>query len=237
MQLVFIDETSDTKFKDYFGISCCIINSHFYKTVKSDFQSILLKEKWDPNIEFKGSYLFSASKGDRSISIEKRVLIAKKILRLNVSVKHSRMKFYYLAQKSKDQRIDYLAYLPLFLDKILPKPKHTGSKDVICIQCDNRNDISNDEIRNSLLPVINKNGYTLLENVIQANSNFETVGLLYADIVGYLTSRIETISNDVELFDNIPEDQLMNNGKIKKLTSSIELIRMIKSLNRFQVKV
>ena len=31
-----------------------------------------------------------------------------------------------------------------------------------------------------------------------AKSNFHTVGILYADIVGYLAARIDTISNELE---------------------------------------
>ena len=30
MLLVFIDETGDDKFKDYFGLSCAVINTNFY---------------------------------------------------------------------------------------------------------------------------------------------------------------------------------------------------------------
>lgn len=71
MLLAFVDETSDTKFKDYFGLCCATINSSFYRQIKDDFQRILTNGGWNPNIEFKGSYLFSALSGDTSVPIEK----------------------------------------------------------------------------------------------------------------------------------------------------------------------
>lgn len=87
MIFAFIDETSDAKFKEYFGLSCALINSNFYQQIKNDFQNILLEAGWDPTIEFKGSYLFSATKGCSHVSIEKRIEIASNILSLNVSEK------------------------------------------------------------------------------------------------------------------------------------------------------
>lgn len=86
------------------------------------------------------------------------------------------------------------------------------------------------------MPVLKKRHYCLFEDVTTPNSNFETVGILYADIVGYLKARIDTISNDSELFENIPKDQLLNNGKIKKLLSSKSLIDGIKNLVKYSVK-
>jgi len=62
MLLAFVDETSDVKYKDYLGLSVALINASFYPKIKREAQSILIKGGWDPRIEFKGSYLFSASK-------------------------------------------------------------------------------------------------------------------------------------------------------------------------------
>ena len=43
MLLVFVDETSDSKFKDYFGLSVATINYTKYSKVKTEFQKILKK--------------------------------------------------------------------------------------------------------------------------------------------------------------------------------------------------
>lgn len=76
-----------------------------------------------------------------------------------------------------------------------------------------------------------KRGFALYENVLMASSGFETVGILYADIVGYLQARVETISSDAELFENITAEHWDTNGKLKKLRSSTEILQGIKELD------
>ena len=130
MLLVFIDETSDSKFKNYFGISCSVINSSFYRKIKENFQTILSEAGWDTEIEFKGSYLFSASSGDLNITIEERIDIASKVLALNTSKQNARMKFYYLKKSSKNFRQDYLTFLPILLEKALSQQRFLSFKTV-----------------------------------------------------------------------------------------------------------
>jgi len=236
MLLVFFDETSDSKFKDYFGLSCVVINSAHYTQVKTEFHNILLKNGWNPEIEFKGSYLFSANSGDTDIDIERRILIAEGILDLNTSKKNARINFHYFKTRSTNHKDDYLEYAPQLLEKVLPKPKHKNGKDIVSIHCDKRSDISINELRSVFLPVIHKKKYTLYEDIHMVNSRFETVGILYADIVGYLIARVDTISTDAELFENIPPEEWENNGKIKKWKSSTKLLGKIKNLNLYELR-
>ena len=236
MILLFIDETGDSKFKEYFGLSVAIINSGFYQTLKTGFHKILTDAGWDCTVEFKGSYLFSAKKGCKDISVEKRVEIATKLLDLNTSKINSRIKFAYFHKDSQNHKQDYLLYLPKLVDKILPSAKKAGGKDVIAVYCDNRTDLKPVEIQDVLNPVFKKRKYTLLENVVMTDSDINTIGILYADIVGYLSARIDTISNDSELFENVPTDEFEKNGKIRKYISSKKLIEAIKSLKAYTVK-
>jgi hypothetical protein len=237
MLLAFVDETSDTKFKDYFGLCCAAINSNFYRQIKDDFHKILIDGGWNPDIEFKGSYLFSALSGDTNVSIEKRIEITSSILALNAAKHNARMKFTYLKKTSQDQKEAYLKYLPVLLEKALPKAKKGGGKDILSLNCDRRDDVSPKEIYEVANPVIQEKGYTLLEDIVISRSGFHTVGILYADIVGYLYARVDTIANDSELFQNIPPEQWENNGKIKKLKSSTNLLGLIKKFDRYEVVV
>ena len=84
-------------------------------------------------------------------------------------------------------------------------------------------------------PVVEEKGYVLFEQVSMATSCFETVGLLYADIVGYLVSRIDTISSDEGLFD-IPKECYETDGRVRKLRSSTALLSKIKRLSKYEVK-
>jgi hypothetical protein len=237
MILVFIDETSDTKFKDYLGLSCAVVKHNYYRQIKVGFQQILIKGGWNPTIEFKGSYLFSASKGCIDIPVEKRVEMAEEIIDLNIANKNARMKFAYLKSNSTDGKREYLRYLPPLLYKVLPKPIKGQGKDLVSVFCDYRSDISVREIRASIRPAINQRGYTLYEDVVQVASNFETVGIAYADIIGYLSARIDIISNDSELFENLSEEHFEQNGKLRKLRTSIQIMDKIKQLTIYEVKL
>lgn len=237
MKLVFVDETSDSKFSEYFGLCCAIIDSFYYAQLKRQFHSILLKSGWDPSIEFKGSTLFSAKTGDVSVGIEKRIDIANEILDLNTAKKNARMNFHYFRTTSKKHKKDYLTYLPKVLDKAIGNAQNKAGKDIVAIQCDNRSDINIHEIREVVLPVVQKRKFVLFEDIVMPSSRFETVGILYADLIGYLLARIETISSDAELFENIPPEELKNNGKVKKLNSSKKLLDQIKQLNLYKLKI
>lgn len=236
---VFIDETSDAKFKDYFGLCCAIVKHSFYRQIKTGFQRILIDGGWDPTVEFKGSYIFSASKGCPEVPVDRRVDLAEAIIDLNIAHKNARMKFAYLKTTTRDPKSTYLSYLPILLDRVLPrvrKGERKQGKDLVTVQCDYRNDITPREVREAVLSVLYDKGYTLFEDVSIVASNFETVGLAYADIVGYLVARIDTIVNDSELFENIPPELFETNGKIKKLRSSVRLITKIKRLSLYAVE-
>ena len=236
MWLVFVDETSDVKFKNYFGISVAIVNSSFYPGLKRDAQQLLIDSGWDPQIEFKGSCIFSATKGCPSVSVEKRIELASALLDLNVANKNRRMKFCYVRMDSTNQKKDYLTFLPLLFRKALPKAESGRDKDLLCITCDKRSDISANDIQAAVKPIIDEKCFVLYEDICTISSNFQTIGLLFADIVGYLVARIDTISRDSDLFDNIPKELFEQNAKIRKLQSSSALISKIKKLSLFEVK-
>lgn len=81
-----------------------------------------------------------------------------------------------------------------------------------------------------------KNRFKLYEDIQYVHSNFQTVGILYADIVGYLMARVEVISSDSELFDSIPTELFGQNMKIQKLKTSLNLVKKIRSLSLYEVK-
>ncbi len=160
MLLVFVDETSDSKFKDYLGLSVATINYTKYPKVKTEFQKILKKSKWDESIEFKGSCLFSTKSGDTKVTIEERIEIAEKVIDLNISKTNARMNFHYLKHTAdpKEHGKEYLRLLPLLLNKCIPKAPSGAGKNIVSIYCDYRNDINIKELRDAITPIFhNKN--------------------------------------------------------------------------------
>jgi hypothetical protein len=238
MIFIFVDETSDDKFKDYFGLCCTAVNQTYYPEIKREFQSLLQSGGWNLDVEFKGSYIFSSTKGCTEVDIEKRVEITEKLLELVSSKKNSRMKLSYFRMKSENQKNDYLEYLPILVWNILGEYGYSGKggKNLVTLFCDNRSDITIQEIRKAVLPAIESRKYIMVEDVIQVNSNCETIGVLISDIIGYLMSRVEVVVNDSELFENLTSDQIENNGKIKKMRTSFQLIDKLKKMTIYNVK-
>lgn len=229
---IFIDETGDNKYRDYFGITCVGINHIFYAKIKKDIQNTLKNANWDLNTEFKGSYIFSASRGCIEVDIDSRIKIVEKIFELTTSEKNSRMKLSFFRKKSDNHKKDYLEYLPLLVDETIKKynPSQKQGKNLVSITCDNRDDVSVKELREIILPVVRNRKCQLFEDVMKIDSNCETVGLFFSDIIGYLMSRIETITSDSDLFINLTPEQIQKNGKLKKLMSSWYLIEKLRSM-------
>jgi len=233
--LVFVDETGDRKDKAYLGFSILTMNAVFYPSLKKKVHAILDGIEWDRTVEFKGSYLFSQSKGCSEVQVERRVEAANKILALNMASDNSRMKFHYGRLSSNNHCEEYLQNLPTLLKKALPKPPKGAGKNLLTVVCDERGDIGPDKMQQALASSIGERGWMLLERVNMVRSSYDTVGLMLADIVGYLNSRIETISNDAELFEKLTADRLKNNGRLRKLRSSTELISKIRRFKLHQL--
>lgn len=237
MQLVFVDETGDQENKNYFGLSLALIDSSHYRIIKSNFQSILTKNSWNKEIEFKGSCLFSSSKGDKNIDIEKRLNICSELLALNRAKNNARIKFAYVKKdNSIDQKADYLNYLPKLMNKVLVKAKKKNGKDLLAIHCDERSDIKISDINLAIEKLLIEKGYKLFENIVISKSNFETVGILYADLVGYLFGRVDNMSRDIDLFESLSKEQIESNNRLKKFQTSNELINLLKIFKAYEVK-
>jgi hypothetical protein len=234
MKLLFFDETSDDKFKEYLGVCCAAIDARNYPRVKSEFQAILKKYGWSTKNEFKGNVLFSASQGDKSVSVETRVQIAEDILNLNVAKKNARIQFHYFRKNSQSPKEDYLACIPEIIRKALPRT--TAPKNLVSVHFDHRSDIDLADLRSAVIPAVEESGYILFEDIAMPTSRYETVGILYADLIGYLLSRIDTIRSDSELFDNVSREMWEKNGKIRKMLSSQKLIEKVKNLSLYVEK-
>ncbi len=174
-----------------------------------------------------------------NVSIAERIEIAEQVIKLNIAKANARMNFHYLRHTAdpKQHGQEYLRLLPMLLAKALPKAPSGAGKNLISITCDHRSDVKLKNLSEAISPVLEKKKYVALEEPTMVSSNFNTVGVLYADIIGYLAARIDTISNDAELFEGITKEQFENNGKIRKLRASASLIGEVKNIGNYEVKV
>jgi hypothetical protein len=235
MKLVFIDETGDKKFKDYLGLCIATIDARSYPLLKRESLKILEETGWDTETEFKGSFLFSATKGSSGVEVQERVDAAHRLLDLNTSDQKSRLKFAYGKMSSTNKGADYLAGVPQLLQirRVLPRASKGAGKNLISVTCDDRDDVKEDDLHRAIKPVLEEKGYIVLERVHQARSAPDAVGLMFADLVAYLVGRADTISNDAEFFEGLDQEQLKRSSKVRKLRSSTDLLKKIKRLDLY----
>lgn len=239
-KLLFVDESGDNKFKDYLGVCVAVVDSTKYPLIKKRFHKTLLQHGWDPDVEFKGSYLFSASKGDPNIDVQTRIKIAEELLGLNVSKSNARIRFRFettRVRSGESEAATYLSMLPRVLRKALPPQAGGAGKNLVSVFADERSDVRKQDLRVAVQSAVHERGYELLEDVVTAQSNFHTVGVLFADLVAYLAARIDNISSDAELFQELPNDPGKENSKLRKLESSMQLVSRIKQLDWAEAKV
>lgn len=238
MRLVFVDETGDKDQKDYLGLCVASIDSRSYPKLKRTAHKILRGKKWEESVEFKGHYLFSEKKGCSAVPVEDRVAIARELLDLNVAKDNVRMKFAFGALRSDNHGRDYVKYLPGLLDAVLTKAADGAGKDLIAVTCDERSDVDPETLHAAIDPVLTKKGYVVFEHVVWAKSSFHTPGLMFADLVGYLQARTETLKpeTDAGLFDELDEDELRRKPKLRKLLASRDLLSRIKKLDIYRAR-
>lgn len=230
MRLLFIDETGFNTKKDYLGFCLVSVDATKYPMLKAKTRKILKGIDWDEDVEFKGHFLFSKTKGCTEVEVDKRVEAAHKILELN-SGSNTRISFAYGVMKSTHQGDDYLSALPGLIAKMLPRAQKGAGKNLIAVSCDERSDVNIDDLNKAITAAVNLRGYVMLERVMQVRSSFDTVGLMFADLVGYLMCRLDT--SDVERFQGLSPEELNGSSHFKKLKTSSELLDKIKKLEMY----
>lgn len=235
MLLAFVDEAGDRDDREYLGFSILTINAIAYPGVKEEVRTILDRIDWDPTVEFKGSYLFSQSKGCSDVQVALRVEAASRIIELNAAATNSRMRFHYGRLRSTTHGEDYLAHLPGLLKKALPRPPKGRGKNLLSVACDQRTDVTLDQLQAALAPAVADRGWVLFERIASVRSSCDTVGIMLADIVGYLASRIDNLGSDAELFEGLTPEQVEANGSLRKLRSSTKLIGQIRRFGYYSL--
>lgn len=234
MKLLFFDETQDHNNKEYLGISCSYIDHIFYGKLKNVFFDLLAKYNWDKSIEFKGSSIFSSTKGDLKVTIENRINLVKDLLKENVANINSRVKFAFVKAKTGNVKTDYLDIIPKMLYKFLPKAPKGAGKNIISVYYDHRPDLCEDEFYKNVIKCLTSKEYILLEGINSVNSKNEAVGIILSDIIGYFLGRIDNIKHDIDLFEDSSDHR--KDVKLKKLDASQDLIKIIKNIKYYKYK-
>ena len=230
MQLVFIDET---KIQDIFCISMVIINSAKYALLKREYLSVFENYGWEHNLdnnEFKGNVIFSSTrpKASKNILIETRVEICNEFLKHVIGERNKRMDVIFFANelKGKDRWKVYFDVVPKLLEKKLKKQPKKDGKNCVAIFCDDFGEKKNYkkdflEMRSQIATILKNKELIFFEEIFFCPSTSYTMGITYADIIGFLTAK-----ND---FGNEKKEE--KKEAVEKLLKNIEKIE-----NKFRYK-
>jgi hypothetical protein len=227
MIFLFIDEVQCTqKENGYFGVGLLAINSNGYKKVKTAFDQAIRGINWNPDEEFKGECIFSATSGDRNISVDQRIELTTIALGGLLANKNARAKysiFYNMKGKSEDN------YLKLLNKAVscLPKPPTGAGKNLVLIVLDKEDSFSQRKIIKAINTNI-KQGYTIVEEPYFLTSKTGYCGLVLVDIINYLKTWIilnPSQKKQLELFFKGISDS--KKIKVQKATDLLSAIKNI----------
>lgn len=235
MKFLFVDETYDSSHPNYLGLCFALIDGTKYPLIKKTFFKHLEKYDWDTDIEFKGRWIFSASKGCENVPVEERIKLTKEIIDLNTSSKtRARIKFLYVYTEQGSGSFEYRKLFAFGLGQVLPKAPKGMGKNLLAIYCDRREDVKAKDIRHIAEPILRKKHYILFEDPHFITSTVHTVGICVADMVAYLMSRVNVIQVDRSLFDDLTSERAQTNMRLQKVLTSKRLINAIKRMDVYK---
>jgi hypothetical protein len=193
MKLLFIDEIKNRdKEYNFYGLIAVLIDNSSYGRFKKVFYEKIKKMGWNSEIEIKGRYSFSKTKGDESISVEDRLKFVEDLFELSKtsSTKYASAQVFYtfdIFPKSVTEEKMYSALLDRIIKK-LPKGKKDGNKNGknnIIIFLDNNEAINVKDISMQIEDIFKDRGLFLIERCLNVDSGNETPGIIFADHVAY----------------------------------------------------
>ena len=217
MKFIFIDETEQN---NIFAISVIVMDSSRYGSFKKKYLDILKKYSWDhkdDKNEFKGTAILGSTKTN-SLSPQGKKDMCYELLNIIQSTNKIVRPYIAYHNLSKDnsqnkigaykQRL-YFKSIPLILKKALKKSSAKSSKNVVCIFCDefsiaNKNKTEYQKMRKEIASILKLKNLIFFEEIYFSKSTNYTIGISYADLIGYLLLKEKNSEKD-EYSDEIKE--------------------------------
>jgi len=189
MKLFFFDEIEfQQKAPGFFGVGLFIINSSFYRGIKTQYTKTLQSAGWSATQEFKGRYLFSQA-GDASVSVEQRIALVREIVSGTTARKNARAQFFFAYNLNGRSEANYLSLIEALIVKSPRAPNAKGDKNVALVIYDQTQLVTPGKVSAVSEPALAKRGCMQLEVPSPLPSGNDTPGLIYADTLAYLKSR------------------------------------------------
>jgi hypothetical protein len=189
VKLVFIDETENsTHVPGFYAVCAVAIDATKYKTVRQEIDKALDACKWLRSHEFKGSCMFSASKGDANVAVERRIDAVNRMVAATVSKANARAVPVIAWTDGGPSTENHLALVKQAIAGAL-KQKPTGKtkgKDLCFVFADGKDSIHFADLSDAVREAVQSRGYFMGEDVIVVSSSCASPGVLLADVLAYL---------------------------------------------------
>jgi hypothetical protein len=233
MRLYFIDEVKNQRNNQYFGVCCVHMEHGYYQSIHEKMIKIFERAEWNlDQYEFKGSYMFSSSRGDPQVSVEKRIEMVEQILDLDIAKKNSKLKIEFCFNASGDSEDNYLGLLTECFKK-LPSPHNGLGKRLCGVFVDHHDGYDPQKIRDRVIyPAITRKEWILLEDVhVIGQWNKQQMGMTLCDILAYLSSWISLFPDPSTASEEIMNEENISEHDRRKYQRVIELLALVKKLN------
>ncbi len=227
VKLVFIDETENSKhLPDFYAVCAVAVDATKYALLKDAVDNALKKCGWCSDFEFKGSWIFSSSKGDKSVSTEQRVDAAKSMVAATTSDKNARVKCVMAWTDQGGGQEQHLKLVSQAVKKSLPQASEQGKgKNLVAVFADRKDGISRKNLSDAIVKVTESRGYSIVEDVVVVPSSCKWRGIVLADIFAYLGmwvyAGVRSKSTQLSLLDG---EIKVTDSLLKKMASVQEVL-------------
>ena len=189
MKFIFIDETKNKRKSDFYGVCGVCIDEMHYGSISLGVTRCFQDVGWNTDFEFKGSYLFSHKKGDSSVTIDRRIELADKIIALNIAKKNAKMKAVFTWNEAGEAVDNHLVLVEEVLRRLLPSRSSRLSSKPCIVFTDQNDKIPPPELWRVINETLATRNYCLVEDVnIFRDWRSTHIGLCLCDLIAYLAS-------------------------------------------------
>jgi hypothetical protein len=235
MRFIFIDEVEQQqKRAGFFGVGGLAVSTSHYATLQDGVDEALDDAGWNRDEEFKGRFIFSSSKGDKSVPIEKRIELVKAIVATTTAKENARARFSFAHNLDGKTADNYLGLVGKVVARC-PKPENQKrDKPLVSVYLDHSDIVKPAKVAEKVRPILEERELRLVENPVLLISSNGTAGLIAADVLTYLKSwdvlfPEPSEAQQAELFET-PSDKL-NAEKLSKIREILSLVKQVEVIS------
>jgi hypothetical protein len=230
MRLIFIDEIEQPKHAPkFFGVAGLFVNSSHYSALRRAVEDALDAAKWNRGEEFKGRFIFSSTKGDDSVPVDRRIELVRTIVSATTAKRNARVRFCFAYNDKGKNAENYLDLVAKVTAKC-PQPENAmQDKPLVSMYCDYLSDVKPKNIEDAVTDVLACRRLRPVEMPAVMLSSNSTAGLIAADVLAFIESW-DILFPDLDEAQQAELFQAKGERLADKLAAVRELLNLVKEV-------